>query len=94
MIISAYFITMNAIGFIVMGIDKLLAKKNFRRIPEATLFAIALFGGSGGTTLGMFLFRHKTKHWYFRFGMPAILIIQLTLAYIVIKHPPIPISIL
>lgn len=62
-----------------MGIDKLKAKKRAFRIPEATLFILALFGGSLGTTLGMFLFRHKTRHWYFLYGMPIILIIQVIL---------------
>ena len=49
------------------------------RIPEATLFAIAIIGGSPGSIIGMFLFRHKTGHWYFRFGLPLILILQLAL---------------
>ena len=52
------------------------------RIPEATLFIIALIGGSVGSILGMYLFRHKTRHWYFVFGMPAILLLQLAAVYV------------
>ena len=62
-----------------MGIDKYKAKKNLWRIPENILFLLAFLWGSLGTTLGMKVFRHKTKHWYFKFGMPAILILQIAL---------------
>ena len=70
-----------------MGIDKLKAKKRAWRVPESTLFVIALIGGSFGTTIGMFLFHHKTKHWYFRYGMPAILIIQIAIIVLLINSP-------
>lgn len=60
-----------------MGIDKRKAKKGSFRIPEATLFSIAIIGGSIGSILGMFLFRHKTKHWYFVIGLPVIFALQL-----------------
>ena len=63
-----------------MFLDKQKAKKGKWRIPEKTLFLVALIGGSLGTTLGMNTFRHKTKHWYFKFGMPAILILQIALS--------------
>ena len=62
-----------------MGIDKRKAKKGSFRIPEATLFSIAIIGGSIGSILGMFLFRHKTKHWYFVIGLPVIFGLQLGL---------------
>ncbi len=62
-----------------MGIDKRKAKKGSFRIPEATLFSIAIIGGSIGSILGMFLFRHKTKHWYFVIGLPVIFVLQLGL---------------
>ena len=65
--------------FAIMGIDKRKAIKGAYRIPEATLFCVALLGGSLGTTLGMNLFRHKTKHWYFVVGMPLIFFAQLAL---------------
>ena len=62
-----------------MGIDKHKAKKNKWRIPEALLFLFAFLWGSIGTTLGMHVFRHKTRHWYFKYGMPLILILQIVL---------------
>lgn len=72
----AYILIINIIGFMLMGIDKHRAKRGAWRIPEKTLFGCALLGGSLGTTLGMYAFRHKTKHWYFKYGMPLILILQ------------------
>lgn len=68
----------NLVGFAIMGIDKSKAKRNAWRIPEATLFLVALLGGGIGSTLGMHLFHHKTKHWYFRLGLPAIAILEYT----------------
>lgn len=63
-------------AFAAMGIDKRRAKRGTWRIRERTLFLLALFGGSVGAMAGMWLFRHKTRHWYFVVGMPAILILQ------------------
>ena len=65
-----------------MGIDKWKARKGAFRIPEATLFIIAIIGGSVGSILGMYIFRHKTRHWYFVWGMPAILALQLLSVYL------------
>ena len=78
-LIIIYLIAVNLIGFVLMGIDKRKAIKNAFRIPEATLFSVALVGGSIGSILGMLIFRHKTKHWSFKLGMPAILVLQLIL---------------
>lgn len=70
---------MNVLAFALMGIDKHRAKAGKWRIKEATLFLVTgLFGGLGGT-LGMFVFRHKTKHWYFKLGFPALLVAQVIL---------------
>lgn len=71
-----YIIVMNFAGFLSMYIDKEKAKRQKWRIPEKTLFLIALLGGSIGSNLGMQICRHKTKHWYFVVGMPLILILQ------------------
>ncbi len=68
---------MNIVGLAVMGIDKSKAKRHAWRIPEKVLFLISLLGGSIGTWAGMYIFRHKTKHWYFVIDMPAILILQI-----------------
>lgn len=62
--------------FLTMGADKGRAKKGKRRIAEKTLFAWALLGGAPGGWLGMKVFRHKTKHWYFKFGFPLLAILE------------------
>ena len=74
-----YLLVMNAVGFAVMGMDKYKAIKGKWRVPEKTLFLVSILGGSVGTWAGMYAFRHKTKHWYFVIGMPAILFIQIAL---------------
>ena len=76
-LLLGYFIIMNLIGFALMGIDKYRAKKRSFRIPEATLFIVAIIGGSIGSIIGMYAFRHKTRHWYFVYGMPFILLLQI-----------------
>ncbi len=72
-----YIIIINLIGLGAMYSDKKRAVRHTWRIPEKTLFALSLLGGSIGTWAGMYLFHHKTKHWYFVVGMPLILIIQI-----------------
>ena len=71
----------NIIGFVMMGMDKKKAQMHAWRIPEKMLFLTSLLGGSLGTWLGMYTFHHKTKHWYFVVGMPAILICQILCIY-------------
>lgn len=75
----SYLLVINACTFIVYGIDKLKARKGLWRIPEATLLILAAIGGSIGAWSGILVWRHKTKHWKFRLGVPAIFIIQLAL---------------
>ena len=65
--------------FALMGVDKRRAKRGAWRVKERTFFLLALLGGSPGALLGMWTFRHKTRHWYFKFGLPAILIVQIVL---------------
>lgn len=77
--IILYFIIINIIGFLAMGIDKWKAKNNRWRIPENTLFLITIFGGGIGTIAGMYLFRHKTQKPKFTIGFPAILILEIIL---------------
>lgn len=74
-----YLLGVNLIAFALMGIDKKRAIRKAWRIPERTLFLSAILGGSLGAILGMQVFRHKTKHWYFQLGMPVILVAQLLL---------------
>lgn len=71
-----YLLLINIIAYAMMGIDKKRAIRGAYRISEKALFTSALLGGSIGSILGMQHFRHKTKHWYFRFGMPAIFVVQ------------------
>ena len=92
-LLLAYFISVNLIGFFLMGLDKYKAKKNLWRIPESTLFIIAISGGSIGCIIGMHTFRHKTRHWYFVYGMPAILVLQVAL-FIAILNSPVQIQIM
>jgi len=72
-----YLIVMNLVGLAVMAMDKSKARHHAWRIPEKTLFLVSILGGSVGTWAGMYLFHHKTKHWYFVVGMPLILAAQL-----------------
>ena len=72
-----YLIAVNIAGFAAMGIATRRAKNRAYRIPEANLFLLAIIGGSLGSILGMHLFHHKTRHLYFLYGLPAILVVQL-----------------
>jgi len=85
-VIAVILIVVSLLAFALMGIDKAKAKAGAWRIPEKTLFlATALMGGLGGT-LGMTFFRHKTKHWYFRLGFPALLAVQIVLLALVLPR--------
>lgn len=76
-----YLLLINLIAFGMMGWDKRQSKRErARRTPEKRLFLAALLGGSIGAIAGMFHFHHKTRHWYFRYGLPAILVLQLAAA--------------
>lgn len=79
-VLALYFLLINAAGFLSMEFDKRKAIRHQWRVPEKTLFLMAILGGSIGSILGMYIFRHKTKHWYFVLGMPAILIVQIIIA--------------
>lgn len=71
---------MSLLDFCLMGFDKRRARRDGWRVRERTFFIVALLGGALGGVIGMFCFRHKTRHWYFRYGLPAILFLQLGLA--------------
>ena len=77
--VLCYLAAINAVTFFVYGIDKRRAKRGAWRISEKTLFVLPTLGGSVGAILGMKVFHHKTKHWYFKCGLPLILILQLAL---------------
>lgn len=80
-LLGGAYIIMNLIGLIVMRIDKNRAKKHQYRISERTLWLVAIFGGAVGTTAGMFIYRHKTKHTLFKVGFPLLAIIEMTLFF-------------
>jgi len=79
-----YGIAMNLLGFALMGIDKRKAIRREYRISEKTLFMSSLLGGSIGTWAGMYVFHHKTKHWYFVWGMPLIFAVQVGIVLLVV----------
>lgn len=82
-----YFAAINTVTFVVYGWDKLCAKKHRWRVPETTLLAMALLGGSIGAIAAMRLFRHKTLHLKFKYGIPFILALQI--AGLVYLHLPV-----
>lgn len=75
--LAAYLVLMNLVTFWVYGADKRRARRGRWRVPEKTLFLLPLLGGSIGALAGMRVFHHKTRHWYFRWGIPAICLLQL-----------------
>lgn len=80
-ILDGWLLLANLMGLILMGADKGRARRGAWRVPEKTFFVLALLGGSLGCWAGMYLFRHKTKHWYFVLGMPLILAGQILLVW-------------
>lgn len=78
-----YLIIINLIAFLAMYIDKRKAKYGKWRIPEQTLFILALIGGSVGAIVGMYTFRHKTKKLRFSIGFPVMLALQILLIFMV-----------
>ncbi|MBR3622233.1 MAG: DUF1294 domain-containing protein [Selenomonadaceae bacterium] len=83
---ALYFVVINIVAIAVYGWDKLCAVRKWWRVPEMTLIAIALIGGSIGEIVAMRIFRHKTLHLKFKYGLPFILILQI--AGVVYLHLP------
>ena len=86
-LLGLYLLVVNLAAFALMGADKSRARRGAWRVPERTLFLPALLGGALGGTLGMRVFHHKTRHWYFLYGMPAILIVQILLVLLLVTSP-------
>ncbi len=84
-LVIGYFGIVNLVGFLTMGLDKQKARRNAWRIPERTLLLIAFLGGGPGSLIGMYTFRHKTKHMKFVLLVPLAAIISLFAAYKVIS---------
>lgn len=74
---AVYLLVVNLAAFAVYGWDKMCAKRGMWRVPEKILLLLAFLGGSVGAMVGMAIFRHKTLHLKFRYGVPLILILQL-----------------
>ena len=85
-ILLVYLLLVNAAGFLLMLVDKIKAKRNLWRIPEATLMGVAAIGGSIGAIAGMNLFRHKTRHVKFYIGLPVILSLQIVAVICIIFY--------
>lgn len=81
----ALLITVNVLGFILMGYDKLKAKTGKWRISELNLFLISLLGGAAGIYAGMKVFRHKTRHNTFTIGIPFLFAVNLVAAYLIAR---------
>ncbi len=82
----SYLLIINLISFLVMYIDKRKAIQNAYRIREKSLFILALCFGSLGIYLGMFQFRHKTRHYLFLIGIPIVFLINLFCVYYLLTH--------
>ena len=78
-LLGLYLLAVNAAAFCLMGADKRRARRGTWRFSEKALFLPAVLGGALGGLLGMRVFHHKTRHWYFRFGFPPLLALQLAL---------------
>lgn len=83
---AVYLCGMNLAAFCAFGSDKRRAKRKQWRIPEKRLFLLSLLGGSLGAVCGMCVFHHKTRHWYYRYGLPAILLAHCALAVWLLSH--------
>ena len=84
-LIILYLLTVNAVAFLLMLVDKQSARKKLWRIPESTLLLSAAIGGSIGALAGMYTFRHKTRHLKFTLGVPAILVVQILAVFLLAR---------
>lgn len=73
------------LAFFIMGFDKRRARRGGRRVREVSFFLVAALGGAPGAIWGMYAYRHKTRHWYFKWGLPAILVAQTVLVLCLLR---------
>ena len=85
-LLAAWLLVVNAVGFLLMGADKRKAVRGDWRIPERTLLLTALVGGTPGVIAGMRAFRHKTRHWQFRYGLPVLRALQVAAAVFLVQR--------
>lgn len=88
LVLAVWICVFSLLLFVLMGIDKYKAQNGRWRIAEKTLFFTALLGGACGGWLGMLLFRHKTRHWYFAIGFPLLAMLQVALCIFLRIHSP------
>lgn len=84
-IIIPTLVILNILGFILVSLDKYKAKNKLWRIPERSFFLLSILGGSIGVYLGLFLFRHKTRNWYFMSVIPVIILAQAIFVYYLVN---------
>ena len=84
-VLFAYLAAVNLLLFVVMGADKGFARRHLRRVPERTLFTLCLLGGGLGGILGMYVFRHKTRHVKFVVGFPLIFLAEAVALYLLLR---------
>lgn len=85
LIIVCILMVINITSFIVVGVDKHKARRRQWRIAERTFFWLAVFGGCPGIYIGMLVFRHKTRHWYFMYGIPTVFLLQILILFFLKK---------
>lgn len=87
-VVIGFFVVINLLAFFIMGRDKKksYSEKHIRRIPEGLIFFMATMFGSVGVYLGMLTFRHKTKKWYFKLGIPMLIVQNIATVYAVWVH--------
>ena len=85
-LVILYLMAVNLAAFFLMGVDKRRAVGKKWRISEKTLFLFSVLGGALGGLLGMRFFHHKTRHWYFRWGFPLLLVVQLLLVVLALRQ--------
>ena len=92
MILLIAMLVMSLISFLMMGWDKRCAKRGSWRVSEKALFLSAILMGAIGGTIGMNVFRHKTKHWYFKLFFPLLAAIQILLVIWLLSHSATPVN--
>ena len=86
MALGVYLLLLNFIEFVLIGYDKRLAVAGKRRISEKVFFVLAFFGGATGNYLGMKMFRHKTQKTLFAWGMPVMIILNISVLFLLIFY--------
>lgn len=87
-LLLGWVVVVSLAAFCLMGVDKRRARRKAWRVPERSFFLLALLGGAPGAIAGMWVFHHKTRHWYFKLGLPFILLVQAVLLAVLFSRWP------